>query len=80
MDIFKFNFAIAIITILVLVAVPNLPLTTSKRYGGDIYQSLIVGIIWGIWHMFIDGVAIMLLQKGIGLKTAERLIEFFNQN
>ena len=66
---FKFNFAIAIITIVVLVAEPNLPLTKSKRYGGGIYKSLIVGIIWGIWHMFIDGVAIMLLQKGIGLKS-----------
>eukprot|EP00943_MAST-04B_sp_MAST-4B-sp1_P003256 g3256.t1 len=52
---------------------PDLPMTArhvkSDYENVDFLQSIVVGVTWGVWHMFIDGVTIMLLQMGIGLKS-----------
>ena len=66
---FKLNFVISVITLGLLIAVPSLPLTAKSLGKANIFESLLVGLIWGTWHLFIDGVAIMLLQKGIGVKS-----------
>ena len=66
---FKLNFVIGVITLAILIAIPNLPLTAKSLEKTNIFESLLVGLVWGTWHLFIDGVAIMLLQKGVGVKS-----------
>lgn len=70
---FKYNFLLSVITAGILYLVPGLPMTLNTIQNVDktvdFTKSIAVGVIWGVWHMFIDGVTIMLLQNGIGLKS-----------